>query len=86
MPTVLAPAGKFWRPSGYGSVPLETMDAPSLENIHNTDLKHVSFPCPCPKQHKKGGGWVKPRTHTRSDCLRGYALKSKLGTAPTRTV
>jgi hypothetical protein len=70
-----APPGKFWFSGGFNNVPLVTMDAPTIESIHQTDLKHNSFPCPCPRDLKKGA-WVKPRNHnSRGDCLHGYALK-----------
>jgi hypothetical protein len=69
-----APKGKFWRSGGFNGEPLVTIDAPALETIHQTDLKHRKFPCPCPKDLKKGA-WVNPRNHSRGDCLHGYALK-----------
>ena len=34
------------------------------------------FPCPCPRIYRHlEKTWVKPRTHTRPDCLRRIALE-----------
>ena len=58
----LCPEGMFWTKDG-------PIPRPSDEELAR-DLNHKPFPCPCPRIYRHlEKTWVKPRTHTRPDCL-----------------
>ena len=58
----LSPEGMFWTKDG-------PIPRPSDEELAR-DLNHKPFPCPCPRIYRHlEKTWVKPRTHTRPDCL-----------------
>ena len=62
----LSPEGMFWTKDG-------PIPRPSDEELAR-DLNHKPFPCPCPRIYRHlEKTWVKPRTHTRPDCLRRIA-------------
>jgi hypothetical protein len=59
-----SPCGKYWTPDGA----IDRPDNARLRAMHQDRRKGA--PCPCPKQWSDHHhNWIKPRTHSRGDCL-----------------